>query len=234
MPTQVTTQEAREAFKQTLHVVQARAAKLPALKPHSNTIATLLAFQKSPLGAFVSQSEWKTLAQPHHSQRSVSQVFKKASRSFTQATARTVSEAIADVATQEGFTHQRRLVERQGGKVMVLGDPDGRALIAEVREADEGAKVTLDLTGFADGTCHGRMEQILKGLAVKGVCLKGAVRRSHYRREGVLADTIPQFQGSAKEVEPLVSAKSRSDANRQLKRIHYWTNQVHLKARRAQ
>jgi hypothetical protein len=191
-----------------------------------------LALQKSPLGAFVNQSEWGMLVQPRPNQRSINQVLKKASRCFTQATAHAVTEAIVEAAATQGFSRQRRQVGRQGRQFTVLEDTDGRALIAEVKEADEGAKVTLDLAGFGDGACHGAMEGILKGLAVKGVCLKGAVRRSHYRREGVLADTISSSPGNAKKAHPLNPAQLQSDEARRLKRSHYWTNPTQLKTRR--
>ena len=232
VPVQLTTKEAREAFERTFQKAQAKAAKIPALKAHAKTLATALALQKSPLGAFVSQSEWGALVQPRPSQRCISQVLKKASRSFTQATARAVNEAIVETGALQGFCHRRRQVESQGRRLTVLEDSEGRALIAEVREAAEGAIVTLDLTGFGDGACHGAMEGVLKGLAAKGVSLKGSVRRSHYRREGVLAKTVSFPQEKAKKAQAVHPAQSHSAEERRLKHSHYWTNQRQVKTRR--
>ena len=231
-PAELTTQEARETFERTFQIVKAKAAKIPALKSHAKTLATALALQKSPLGAFVTQSEWGELVQPRPNQRCISQVLKKASRSFTQETARTVNEAIVETGALQGFCHRRRQVESQGRRLTVLEDTEGRALIAEVREADEGAKVMLDLSGFGDGSCHRTMEGVLKGLAARGVSLKDAARRSHYRREGVLANTIPFPQEKAKKAQSVYPARLHSGEERRLKHSHYWTNQRQAKTRR--
>jgi hypothetical protein len=187
LSTHATTKEARQAFEETFKQASAKVAQLPSLKDHAETVARLLALKGSPLGAFLGKAQWAQICQPGLTQVSFGQVLNQAAKEFTQANALAVVRSIGTVAKHEGF-ERRRLVRRetrQGRLALVHEDKDGRALVATVTPADDGAQITLDLTGFGDGSCHGVMDGILRGLAEEGVRLDSLRRRSHYRREGV-------------------------------------------------
>lgn len=218
-PTHATTKEARQAFEEVLKRAKDKAAHIPSLHDHAETVARLLALKGSPLGAFLGDARWAQIAQPGFSQASFRTILDQAATAFTQANARAVAQSIVTVAQRTGFgqeQHDRREV-RQERINLTLKDPDGRALLASVTPADDGAKITLDLTGFGDGSCHGVMDRIVRGLAEEGVRLDGLRRRSHYRREGLtpmlLTDTLPLQltpQRSAKPSTVQVTEAERS------------------------
>lgn len=224
-PTHATTKEARQAFEEALKRAGDKAAQLPSLHDHVETVARLLALKGSPLGAFLGDARWAQIAQPGCSQASFRMMLDQAATAFTQANARAVAQSIVTVAQRTGFgqeQHDRREV-RQGRINLALKDPDGRALLASVTPADDGAKIALDLTGFGDGSCHGVMDRILRGLAKEGVRLDDLRRRSHYRREGLtpvlLTDTpllqpAPQ-QRSARPGKVTQAERSRERLRRQ-------------------
>lgn len=224
-PTHATTKEARQAFEEALKRARGKAAQIPSLKDHAETVARLLALKGSPLGAFLGDARWAQIAQPGFSQVSFRMMLDQAATAFTQANAHAVVQSIVMVAQRTGFgqeQHDRREV-RQGRINLVLKDPDGRALLASVTPADDGAKITLDLTGFGDGSCHGVMDRILRGLAEEGVRLDDLRRRSNYRREGLtpvlLTDTpllqpAPQ-QRSTRPGKVIQAERSRERLRRQ-------------------
>ena len=76
----------------------------------------------------------------------------------------------------------------------MLKNTDGRALIAQVHPTPDGPALKLDLTGYADGSCHAVMDDVLQRLSDKGIRLFDMNRRSHYRREGVLATDAQRSQ----------------------------------------
>lgn len=218
-PTQVTTLEARELFARTYQAVRAKAAKHPALRSHAEAVGRLLALRRSPLGAFVTKAEWDRVALPLLSQRSFSTLLEKAATRLTQTTALSAARAIVEVASQVGFPHQRLQFQGGGRQTLVLGDSEGRALVAEVLEAKDGARVNLDLTGFGDASCHGVMDRVLSGLAAKGIHLRGAVCRSHYRREGCLDLAVDSSRRGAGRGVPIRKDRDGSDVDRRRRRL---------------
>lgn len=186
-PTHATTREAQQAFEEAFRRAKSKAAQLPSLKEHADTVARVLALKGSPLGAFLGNAQWAQIAQPSFSKTSFGKILDQAAQAFTQANARAVAQSIVTVAQRAGFDQgqpDRREVQ-QGRISLVLKDPDGRALLASVTPADDGAQITLDLTGFGDPSCHEVMDQILAGLAEEQIHLDHLRRRSHYRREGL-------------------------------------------------
>jgi hypothetical protein len=225
-PTHATTKEARQAFEETFKQARSKAAQLPSLKDHAETVARMLALKGSPLGAFTGKAQWAQICRPGLTQTSFGQVLDQAAKEFTRANALAVVQSIGAVAKREGFKRQRldRREERQGRKSLVLEDGEGRALIATVTHTEDGAQITLDLTGFGDGSCLGVMDRILDGLAEEGVRLDDLRRRSHYRREGVtpvvLTDTPPLQRTPQRFAEPSTvqvpeAARSRERLRRQ-------------------
>lgn len=220
-PTHATTKEARQAFEEAFKQARAKAAQLPSLKEHAETVARLIALKGSPFGAFLGKAQWAHIDQPGFTQTSFGAILDQAAKAFTQANALSVAQSIETVAQRAGFEREgrgRREV-RQGKIDLVLKDADGRALIATVTPADDGAQITLDLTGFGDGTCHGVMDRILGGLGKNGVRLEGLRRRSHYRREGMtpvaLTYTPPPQPAPQRSAEP----RKMTEAERSRERL---------------
>lgn len=185
-PTHTTTKQARQAFEEAFRLARSKAAQLPSLKDHADTVARMLALKGSPLGAFIGQPQWTQISQPGLPAADFDRVLDQAAGRFTQANALCVAQSIVTVARREGFAQQRldRQEDRQGRRSLVLEDREGRALVASVTASDEGARITLDLTGFGDCSCLGVMDRLLDGLTAEGVRLDYLRRHSHYRREG--------------------------------------------------
>lgn len=191
-PTHTTTKEARQAFEKAFKEARAMAVKVPSLKEHAESVARILALRQSPLGSFIGQDQWQQVCQSGLPPASFRTILTQAGRAFTQANARSVAQSIVKVAARKGFPQQSVRREGQDGITLVMADADGRALVASVTAADDGAQINLDLTGFGDGSCHGVMDKIMGGLAEEGVRLEGVRRRSHYRREGSIPVALTQ------------------------------------------
>jgi hypothetical protein len=204
--THATTKEARQAFEAAFKRARLQAAQLPSLKDHADTVARLLALKGSPLGAFMGQSQWTQISQPGLPAVDFDRVLDQAAGRFTKANARCVAQSIVTVAAREGFTQHRldRQEESQGRRRLVLEDRDGRALVASVTASDEGAQITLDLTGFGDCVCLGVMDKLLSGLAEEGIRLDHLRRHSHYRREGSTPLAI-SYSAPAKQTSKAVT-----------------------------
>lgn len=236
-PTHATTREARQAFEEAFKRARSKAAQLPSLKDHAETIARMLALKGSPLGAFTGKAQWAQICRPGLAQTSFEQVLDEAAKEFTRANALAVVQSIGTVAKCEGF-ERRRLVRRetQQGKItLVHEDNDGRALVATVTPADDGAKITLDLTGSGDGSCHEVMERLLAGLAEEGVRMDDVRRRSHYRREGVtpvvLTDTLPLQPTPQRSAEPSTVQVPEAERSRERLRRQQQSRIATLKQR---
>lgn len=191
-PTHTTTKEARQAFEKAFKEAKAMAVQVPSLKEHAESVARILALRQSPLGAFIGQDQWQQVGQSGLPLASFRTILTQAGKAFTQANARSVAQSIAKVAARQGFPQQRDRREGQDGITLVMADADGRALVASVTAADDGAQIKLDLTGRGDLSCHEVMDKIMGGLAEEGVRLEGVRRRSHYRREGSIPVALTQ------------------------------------------
>jgi hypothetical protein len=219
-PTHATTKEAREAFERQLASLKSQASKNPTLKNHADAVARILAIENSPLGAFLNAEQKKTLSQPGVTNRSLHAMMNQAARGFTQSSASGIAQSIVDVARNGGFIHQTFDRRNNGKHTLVMTDDRGRSVVAEVVESEDGAKINLDLTGFGDRHCHPVMDQLLSGLAEKGIHLRDLRRRSHYCRKGIL---LSELQHAKPARTPIRTAQSQQhhEAGQQRR---YWIN----------
>lgn len=141
-----------------------------------------------------------------------------------------MGQSIIEVAREAGFTHQRPPRHQEGQQTLVIEDSTGRALVAEVTESDSGARIHLDLTGFGDGSCHGVMDCLLNGLAQKGVRLDGIERRSHYRREGLIASALERPRKKGRESKPVSPDKERQEAEKRRRQQQYGNHKQQIKS----
>ncbi len=181
-----TTTEARKQFKKQFALFKLEAQRSPLLKADADRVASLLALKASPFGLFLKSEEWQQLVQPETPNHLLPQMLGRAGKRFSEANACCVARSIVEGAKEAGFTKDGTQHVVNGKKVMVMKDELGRALVAEINPADDGAGIKLDLTGFGDGSCHGVMDRVLSGVTQRGVRIDGLRRRSHYRREGVV------------------------------------------------
>jgi hypothetical protein len=212
-----TTADAREQFKKQYAVFKEEAAKSAILKTSANAAARILTLKTSPLGLFLEKDEWKKVLQPETTKQLLSEMLGRASGRLTQANAAYVSRSVTEAAREAGFTTERSQRLVNGKKVTVMEDELGRALVTEVTSTDKGAGIQLDLTGFADGSCHGVMDRVLNGMTKRGVRIDGLRRRSHYRREGVL---MASGDLSDKRLSP--TRQIRPDQEREAESRHRW------------
>lgn len=217
LPTHVTAGEARKVLAERFALFKERVQQNPLLTQQSDAIARVLALRNSPFGSFLTDTNWKTLSAAPLSANVFQEVLQQASQNFAFGNAKHVAQSIIDVATSEGFTHQRTNRLLNGKQTVVLVDAHGRALVADVCAAEDGAQINLDLTGFGDGSCHAVMDRILKGLAKKDIRLDNIHHRSHYRREGVTESAREHSQSKAKQRQPAAQGKERR-SNDELRR----------------
>ncbi len=184
-PTHASSRDARRYFDKAEIQARTRAQKNPVLAQHAESVARLTALGKSPLAYFVRQEEWQTLVKRQADRKSIVAVLYQAATRLKQANAAYVIRSIVEAAHAAGFAHQKvDDAAREGQRTLVLEDKEGRALVADVTESDDGAGVNLDLVGFGDGSCHAVMDRILAELEKRQVQTRGFARRSHYSREG--------------------------------------------------
>lgn len=220
-PTHATTAEARREFEERFALVKDRAIKVPTLMQHAEAVARLLALKQSPLGVFLGGEEWKKISQPALSGPSFAQLLHQAGRKFTEANAVFVARSITEVAASVGFTRQHLNQKNHGKQTLVLEDPMGRALVAEVVESEKGARMNLDLAGFGDGSCHEVMDRVLMGLAERDIRLGEIRRRSHYRREGSIPAAV-EYSGKKGKVRMEVSPDvERGEADLRRRQTHH-------------
>ncbi len=226
VPAFSTTNQARAEFEEKRAKARSLAAKSPMLNQQSDTIADILALRHSTLGAFVERAQWKKLGR-EFSRKSFAAIVERSAKEFTKANATYVRRSLIEVANNLGFTKLQRDEQKSGTQRLVVTNAEGRALVADVRESDDGALINLDLTGFGDGSCHMVMDRILAGLASKNIRLDQLKRRSHYRREGALMPAVndqanEQTRVSRKGDERLKRAAERN------RRQHAATRRVNI------
>lgn len=183
---EATTAQARKEFSEKFQRALEAAAQNPLLRPHADSIAAIVGMRKSALGRFVVARDADAIVRPDLSQQHLARVLKNTEQHMTRTIATYVADAVIEVGRAAGFAAGS---ERQAGKnreAVVLKNGDGQALVAQVIQNGDGPVVKLDLTGFADGSCHPVMDDIVRRLSSKGIRLLDPKRRSHYRREGVL------------------------------------------------
>lgn len=185
-----TTRQARAHFERQFALFKDEAARTPVLRDYADAVARILALRNSPLGLFVQKKEWNKILQPAVAKRSFAEALGLAAKRFTQANAAYLSRSIVEVAKEVGFKGERSDRIVNGRRTLVMEDQEGRALVAEVIESDEGPQLNLDLAGFGDGSCHGVIDRVLSGLTERGIRIDGLHRRSHFSREGVLPSTM--------------------------------------------
>ncbi|GEM_PF-6037365 len=225
LPTHVTASEARKELAARFALFKERAQQNPLLTQQSDAIARVLALRNSPLGSFLTESNWKKLSTAPLSANVFQEVLQQGAQNFAFANAKHVAQSIVDVATSEGFTHQRTNRLLNGKQTVVLIDAHGRALVADVCASEDGAQINLDLTGFGAGSCHTVMERILNGLAKKDIRLDNIHHRSHYRREGVTESAREHSQSMAKRRQPPAKGKERRSNDELRRRQHLMSKQ---------
>ena len=228
-PSYVTTGEARAEFKKQLQRLRAKVADNPTLKDHAEAASRIVALRKSPLGRFVGKEQWQRLSRSKVGQKTFTDIVGQASQRFTQANTVYVTGSVAEVAAKEGFTRERFNYRDKGKRTLVMEDSEGRALVAEIGESNNGATINLDLTGFGDGSCHAVMDRVLKGLAEKDIRLEGMTRRAHYRREGVLKPSLKHSQRKRRVPRQTRPDKVSGGSDAHRRRHHNQTNQLKLK-----
>ena len=216
-------------LKKELERLRARVAGNPTLKDHAEAASRMVALRKSPLGRFVGKEQWQRLSRSKVGQKTFTDIVGQASQRFTQANTVYVTGSVAEVAAKEGFTRERFNYNDKGKRTLVMEDSEGRALVAEIGESDNGATINLDLTGFGDGSCHAVMDRVVKGLAEKDIRLEGMTRRAHYRREGVLRSPSKQGRGKQRVPQQARSDKASTNSDAHRRRHHNQTNQLKLK-----
>lgn len=182
-----TTKEARGDFERRFALFKKRAQANPVLSPHADVVARLLAAKHSNLGAFLTESQWRGIADPNLPRQRLDAFLDGAGMMLTQANAAFIAKSVIEAARRAGFTTERSRRHRIGDHTVVMEDSEGRAVIAKIRAGDDGANLVLDLTGFGDGSCHPVMDALVQGLADRNIRLDQIRRRSHYQREGSLA-----------------------------------------------
>ena len=211
-----TTAEARADLKERMEVLRTRAAATPSLRPFTESVARTAALHASPLGRFIEASEWSEISKRESDPRSYERITKRAAKRMTASNAVVVADTIIAAAKDAGFPCVARQSEKGETKTLVLEDKDGRALVADIVQSDDGPRVKLDMVGFGDGSCHHAMDSLLAGIKSRGVEFVGLKRRSHYRREGMPPPAKNQIEeeNRASKQGNLASEKSRADLNR--------------------
>ena len=226
MPKYTTTGEAREVFQNNLTIIKAQIVKSPILTRYTDAIARVLALNNSPLHMFVDESYWKELHGSKINVTSFNKILEQASRSFTQANAAYITQSISEAAIKAGFTSQRVNRYDNNVRILVMGDEQGRSLIANVVGSENGAKINMDLTGFGDGSCHAVMDRVLNGLNEKDICLGEIQRRSHYCREG----SIGRKSGrSKKKIVQVYPEEERNQSDIQRRQHHHNNTKIKQK-----
>jgi hypothetical protein len=216
--------EARTAFKRYQALAKASAMKHPELKQHAGVVARMVAARKSAVASFLTEQEWQHLAKPETGERAFVAMLERATQRMVRANTSYVSRAIVAAAADAGFTAKPQVHDSGGKQTLVIHDPQGRALVADVIESDAGAKVTLDLTGFGDGSCHAVMDRVLKGLEERQVRLAQAQRRSHYSRDGFTAPA----QKHAGARRPASGSAASQDTQTRGRKTFYGTERSRL------
>jgi hypothetical protein len=229
LPAHFTTKEVRKEFEKNYALIKSQVAKNPHLKLHSDVIASVLSLKNSPLGSFVRKSQWKQLYEVTTGKEHFTNLLKQAEKRFTQANAIYISRAIVEVAKDVGFSHQRHKSYEDGRRLVVMEDSQGRAIVADVTESENGAKINFDLTGFGDASCHLITDHILKGIKEKNIQLREFERRSHYKREGVLYPPVEYLRKKEKPYIKIYPDQERQEAEERRRRRHYETSKLKLK-----
>jgi hypothetical protein len=220
MPKYITTKEAREAFQKNLAVIKAQIAKNPILAHHTDAVARMLALSNSPLRMFLEESRWNELHESKVSQNAFNETIKQASGNLTQSSAAYIAQSISEAAVKAGFTQQRVNRYNNNARVIVMEDEQGRSLISNVVESDNGVRINMDLTGFGDGSCHAVIDKVMEGLSEKDIHLGKIQRRSHYQRDGIMAH---KSKRSNKKKPRIYPEEERSQADTRRKQ-HYHNN----------
>jgi hypothetical protein len=226
MPGYTTTREARESFQKNLAVIKAQVAKSPTLAHHTDAVARMLALNNSPLRMFIEESRWKELHESKVSERAFNETLKQASGYLTQSSAAYIAQSISEAAVKAGFSHQRVNRYNNNVRIVVMEDEQGRSLIVNVVESDNGAKINMNLTGFADGSCHKVMDQVLEGLSEKDIRLGEVQRRFHYQRDGAMTS---KSKRSKKKKTLVYPEDERSQADIRRRQYHYNPSNLKLK-----
>lgn len=217
VPTFSTTNQARAEFEEKRAKARSLAAKSLVLNQQSDMVVGILALRHSTLGAFVERAQWMKLERAF-SRKSFAAIVETSAKEFTRANAAYVRRSIIEVANSLGFTVLQRDEQKNGTQRLVVTNAEGRALVAEVRESDDGALINLDMTGFGDGSCHPVMDRILTGLASKNIRLDQLKRRSHYRREGALMPAVNEQGNEQTRVSQRGNERLKRDAERNRRR----------------
>ncbi|MEK7396744.1 MAG: hypothetical protein AAB116_07385 [Candidatus Poribacteria bacterium] len=225
MPKYITTKEAREAFQKNLAVIKAQIAKNPILAHHTDAVSRMLALNNSPLRMFLEESRWNELHESKASQNAFNETIKQASGNLTQSSATYIAQSISEAAVKAGFTQQRVNRYNNNVRIVVMEDEQGRSLIANVVESDNGAKLNMDLTGFGDGSCHAVIDKVIEGLSEKDIRLGEIQRRSHYHRDGLMAH---KSKRSNKKKTRIYPEEERSQADTRRKQHYHNTSNLKI------
>lgn len=223
-----TTSEARKEFQDNLKRLKGEIKNFPTLSQYGDAAINILALRQSTLGLFVPETQWQNLCRSSLPKNSYLKILNQAATRFTKANSKYVSQSIIEVAADNGFDEQRNNPD-EDKQLLVLGDKNGRALVAQIIASEDGAKINLDLTGFGDGSCHQVMDRIMSGLEKKNIHLAQIKRRSHYRREGILAPIL-NGGNSKKSVNQESRNKENKKTDSRRKRSHHNSHKIKLRA----
>ena len=221
MPTHVTTTEERKRFQKEFRRAKNAAAKHPVLRHHQEAIGRSIALQHSSFGQLLSKEDWNTVTHPNASNESCARIAKRAAQRFTIANAKRCADALRASAITAGFPHSARNEVHGDLSIIVMSDDSGRSMVGKIRPGEEGAQVSIDLTGFHDRSCHTAMDRMLEGLAKQGIHLDRIKRMSHYHPEGLVAKTPRVGTSRSKAAKPSVSTASQTKKDdRRRRQLH--------------
>lgn len=183
----------------------------------STRVLTLLALQKASLGKFIPEAEWMRFAVPGDYRKLFPRLLQQASQRMMESQFHYVTNAVSEAASAEGFVNPRYQHMDHSHGVISMTDKEGRGVVARATATDDGVAIDLDLTGYGDGRCHQVMDRLLERLSQKGVMIRNARRKSHYRREGISSDWLKPIKKPAPAVLPAEGQKKSDDLKRRQK-----------------
>ena len=186
--------EFEERLKEGLRLTR----KHSLLQKENAASARLLALRNSTLGDFLSIKEWQSILEKPSENSLLEAVLHKGVKRYAQAQTEAISQAVIEAAGEVGFKQKRKHRVRDDSQSLLIADSNGHAVKANLSSGGQGTELTLDLTGYTDGSCHTVMDKLIDALAKRDILIENQKRKSHYCATG----SGVQKQSSGKKAAP--------------------------------
>ncbi len=205
--------EFEERLKEGLRLTR----KHSLLQKENAASARLLALRNSTLGDFLSIKEWQSILEKPSENKLLDAVLHKGVKRYAQAQTAAISQAVIEAAGEVGFKQKRKHLVRDDSQSLLIADANGHAVKANLSSGGQGTELTLDLTGYTDGSCHTVMDKLIEALAKRDMLIENQQRQSHYCATG--SDELKQSSGKtapkSKKQQP--RRKPRRKARKRMK-----------------